>query len=238
MEKLLNFLINNLLTIAIGLAAFSIALWVWRYLRRRRHIKMLRNLEDDVYTASDLHTHLNDKSSGEEVEESTIEPPLVEEVVEEAPSNPAQPFSKSERRKTDLIIAFYVIAKRTPPGFAGADIFTVLEDLGLKYGEMKIFHHYGVGDVKLKKAIFSVANLVEPGIFDLSKIDSFVTPGLAFFMQLPGPFGGRVAFELMLNNAQRTTEMLEGQLLDAKRNPLDSKTIISLRQQITEFEQR
>lgn len=137
----------------------------------------------------------------------------------------------------ELIIVIYMVAQREA-GFSGTDIFAVLEEVGLRYGKMKIFHHYGMGEIKVKQPIFSIANMVEPGIFDPQQANTFKTPGLAFFMRLPGPFGGRVAFELMLNNAQRITEVLKGLLQNEQHHPLDQKAINALREKIAEFEQR
>jgi cell division protein ZipA len=103
---------------------------------------------------------------------------------------------------------------------------------------MKIFHHYGIGEIKVKKPVFSIANMLEPGTFDVQRISKFVSPGLVLFMRLPGPFGGRVAFELMLNNAQKIAEILEGILEDDKHQPMTPQTINLLRERIANFERR
>ena len=136
-----------------------------------------------------------------------------------------------------MIIALYVIAQHES-GFAGTELLTLLEELGLKFGEMSIFHHHGFGELKIQQAVFSLANMVEPGTFDPQYMSDFSTTGLALFMRLPGPFGGRVAFELMLNNAQRIVESLKGILVDEKQVPLDQKKIGILRDRIANFEQR
>lgn len=147
--------------------------------------------------------------------------------------------TKSSKSHDDpqFIIVLRVISSGQQK-FAGADIFAVLEDLGLNYGEMRIFHHYGVGEMKVKKPVFSVANVVEPGVFDPKDREYFTTPGLAFFMQLPGPLGGRVAFELMLNTAQRVADVLEGSLIDEREQLLTTETTAELRDRIAQFEHR
>lgn len=136
----------------------------------------------------------------------------------------------------ELILAFYVVPQHG--GFHGTDILDVLEELGLRYGDMKIFHHYGIGEIKVKKPVFSIANMLEPGTFDVQRISKFVSPGLVLFMRLPGPFGGRIAFELMLNNAQKIAEILEGILEDDKHQPMTPQTINLLRERIANFERR
>jgi cell division protein ZipA len=149
---------------------------------------------------------------------------------------PSAKSSSSAVRQAELIIVLYVVTQHS--GFPGPDIFDVLADLGFRYGEKKIFHHYGMGEIKVKKPVFSVANMLEPGIFDPQHLSKFVSPGLALFMRLPGPFGGRVAFELLLNNAQQIAELLEGSLEDEKHEPLSLQAIGAVRERIANFEHR
>jgi cell division protein ZipA len=149
---------------------------------------------------------------------------------------PSAKSSGSAVRQAELIIVLYVVTQHS--GFPGPDIFDVLADLGLRYGEKQIFHHYGVGEIKVKKPVFSVANMLEPGIFDPQHLSKFVSPGLALFTRLPGPFGGRVAFELMLSNAQQIAELLEGSLEDEKHEPLSPQVINVIRERIANFERR
>jgi cell division protein ZipA len=150
---------------------------------------------------------------------------------------PSAPPPKKEERKSEMIIVLYVVAQRES-GFTGADLLTALEDLGLKHGNMNIFHHYGIGDIKVQQPVFSLANMVEPGTFNPQQMLEFSTPGLALFMRLPGPFGGRVGFELMLNNAKKIADWLGGTLEDERHTPLTANTISALRARIANFEQR
>jgi cell division protein ZipA len=168
--------------------------------------------------------------------EETSQPETSLQTEEEEESPPKSPAPKTERQ-SEMLIMLYVLAK-PETSFGGREILTLLEKLGLKYGKMKIFHHYGIGDIKLNQAIFSIANLVEPGTFDPQRMSDFTSPGLVLFMRLPGPFGGRVAFELMLNSAQKIAEVLEGILEDERHNPVTQKTITNLRNRIANFEQR
>jgi cell division protein ZipA len=156
-----------------------------------------------------------------------------EEPVQQLPA----PRIKKPEPKSEMIIALYVVAQRQSL-FTGRDVLTVFEDLGLQYGKMKIFHHYGIGELKVQQAIFSIANMMEPGTFNPQDMEAFTTEGLVLFMRLPGPFGGRVAFELMLNNAERLAEALEGTVEDEQHIPLNHKKISALREKIANFEQR
>jgi cell division protein ZipA len=142
-----------------------------------------------------------------------------------------------KHKDAELIIVLYIIAQGES-GFLGKDIVMVLELLGLKYGEMNIFHHYGIGEMKSQDSIFSIANMVEPGTLHPDKIAETTTPGLALFMRLPGPFGGRIGFDLMLTNAEKIADQLNGYIEDKANKPLNNKIIFALRDKIDKFEQR
>lgn len=249
---------NTLLLILSFIILATAIFFGWRYWHKQRQprVRMAERPERDLYADRYFEDHPLDPQA---LAEKTpfFEPPLVEDEVVMETEQPAsatqgpEPISTEEAkkpeplnkessrppRKSELLIALFVLAKKEP-GFLGTDIFTVLEDLGLKYGDMNIFHHYGLGELKVKRPIFSIANILEPGTFEPQHLADFVSPGLALFMRLPGPFGGRVAFELMLNSAQKVAETLEGEILDERRSLIDQKRISVLRERIANFEQR
>ncbi|MBT8149070.1 MAG: hypothetical protein KJO24_04020, partial [Gammaproteobacteria bacterium] len=75
---------------------------------------------------------------------------------------------------------------RSAQGFNGSDLLQILLACDLRYGDRDILHRHeragGSGSLQ-----FSVANMVEPGTFNLEDIKSFRTPGVSFFMTVPGP---------------------------------------------------
>lgn len=216
-----------------------IALPVHRYVRPRHATRKIRPTVNSVYANNYFDKDQEPKNlDPPEVADTLLTPPLLDdsmEVTKNLDESPKQILGRTD--KAELIIVLYVIAEDRR-GFVGTDILTILEESGLKYGEMKIFHHYGVGELKVKRAIFSVANLTEPGIFHLHQLERFTTRGLAFFMRLPGPFGGRVAFELMLNTTHRVAEILKGHVEDERYQALIPDTVNILRERIAHFEQR
>lgn len=232
---------DSVLIISIIIALLIIIALTWRYLRRRRRwrrIKMAERPEQDLF--ADRYFDEPTLEANNQTENLPHEVPLVDNVVEistEAAAETTESTPTKIHLQNELIIVIYVAAQQEP-GFLGTDIFTVLEDLGLRYGDMRIFHHYGVGELKVKKPVFSIANMLEPGIFDPQQLAEFTSPGLALFMRLPGPFGGRIALELMLNSAKKLAEVLEGIVQDENHTPLDPKKISVLRERIAHFEQR
>ncbi len=133
-----------------------------------------------------------------------------------------------------VIIALYV---KPPAGheFAGTAIVRSMNSVGLRFGDMDIFHHFGAGDLRTDLPLFSVANMMEPGHFDLQDIETFATPGLAMFLRLPSSLDGAVAFELFLNTAQRLAEALSGDLYGDPKKLLDATAIDKMRQLAAPF---
>jgi cell division protein ZipA len=86
---------------------------------------------------------------------------------------------------------------------------------GFEYGEMHIFHSRFN-----QQTLFSVVSLVEPGYFDIDTMDSMTTPGISFFLQLPGPLRDDVAFDMMLSEAHELAQALDAELRDEHHAPL------------------
>ena len=94
----------------------------------------------------------------------------------------------------------------------------------MKFGDMGIFHRLVSGKPEAGP-IFSMANMVKPGNFDMRGIDTLQTPGVRFFMTLPGPLPALDAWETLLPTAQRLAELLDATVLDEERNALGRQRI-------------
>lgn len=119
--------------------------------------------------------------------------------------------------------------------FDGRSLLHLILQGGMRFGDMDIFHRHenitGTGEV-----LFSMANGVRPGCFDLSNIDDFHTPMVSFFMRVPGPPQPRQGFDLMVACARLVAQKLEGELLDERRQPITAQTFEAYRQRILRFE--
>lgn len=134
----------------------------------------------------------------------------------------------------DGLVTLYVRA-REGQQFTGTDLVKALNGVGMRYGDMAIFHHFGAGDLQCEVPVFSAANMFEPGHFNLGKIEAVRTSGLALFMQLPGPLDGPVAFELLLNTAQRLAALTGGELFSDPRTQLNPESIAHLRNRASQY---
>ena len=126
---------------------------------------------------------------------------------------------------------------QTKQGFPGIEVKKLLEACGLDHGDMSIFHRHEEDDL-LSPIQFSVANAIEPGYFDPNTLDEISTPGVSFFMTLPGPKDYNKAFEYMLETAQCFARNLKGELKDELLCVMTPQTIEHNRQKIKEFERR
>ncbi|MED5412803.1 MAG: cell division protein ZipA [Pseudomonadota bacterium] len=134
------------------------------------------------------------------------------------------------------VIVINVMA-REGGAFDGNDLLQVLVTAGLRFGEMNIFHHR-LNNKNKGPLIFSVANILNPGTFDLNKMEEFSTFGISLFLALPAQINNLQAFEQMLAVAQQVRGALDGELKDDQRNVMTAQTIEHYRQRIRDFELR
>jgi cell division protein ZipA len=129
------------------------------------------------------------------------------------------------------------VISRDPNGFKGPALLQNILESGLRFGDMDIFHRHesmaGNGEI-----LFSMANAVKPGVFDLDDIDHFTTRAVSFFLGMPGPRHPKPAFEVMVAAARKLAHELDGELKDDQRSVLTAQTIEHYRQRIVEFERR
>ncbi|MEO8999809.1 MAG: cell division protein ZipA [Rhodanobacter sp.] len=158
-----------------------------------------------------------------------------------APAAPAAPVAAKVPPRSDLgrrptqlpverIVTLFVVA-REGGHFNGPDLVVAAEKAGLEFGDMGIYHRLLDGKRELGP-IFSVANMLKPGNFDLARLDVLHTPGVSFFMTLPGPLPALDAWDAMLPTAQRLAELLDGHVLDEERNALGRQRIAHIRDQL------
>ena len=134
------------------------------------------------------------------------------------------------------ILALNVISKQDNC-FSGDEVLRVLLEHDLRFGDMQFFHRHeeatGRGSI-----LFSVADMMKPGIFDIDNMSALQTRGLVFFLTLPGPIHMLAAFEMMLETATSVAEHLKGDLRDESRSVLTQQALDYHRQKINELEHR
>lgn len=139
-----------------------------------------------------------------------------------------------ERPATDEevanVVVIWVLAK-AGGAFDGQTLLRAFMASDLKYGG-NVFRKL---DPNTRKTLFTVANGVEPGTFDLSDVESLATPRVVFLLRLAGTGDPRAAFEGMLEVAQEVAVSVGGELKDERKNDLSGQTIEHYRQRIRDF---
>jgi cell division protein ZipA len=129
------------------------------------------------------------------------------------------------------------IAARAGEKLRGPDIIVAAEKAGLVYGHMNVFHRLVEGHPE-RGPVFSMANIMKPGSFDMATIQSMETPAIAFFLTLPAPIPALDAWETMLPTAKRISELLDGVVLDESRNALGRQRIAHLRDELRAYDRQ
>lgn len=139
-------------------------------------------------------------------------------------------------RKIERIVTLFVAA-RPGENLAGSDVVVAAEKAGMQFGDMGIFHRLASGKTE-EGPVFSMANMVKPGSFDMTRLDSLETPGVTLFMTLPGPLPALDAWEMLLPTAQRLAELLDASVLDEERNTLGRQRIAHLRDELRAWDRK
>ena len=152
------------------------------------------------------------------------------DVVEDEPE--PQPATEAP---SEVLILYVLLPEHSE--MKGPDLLSALLTLGFKFGDMDIFHRHtdsaGSGAV-----LFSLANMFNPGTFDLENMDKLATRGVSLFMTLPGPGEPLQNFNLMHNAAKKLAEEFGGQVLDGQRSVLTVQTVRHYVDKIREFQRQ
>ncbi|MBM5812997.1 MAG: hypothetical protein FJ191_13715 [Gammaproteobacteria bacterium] len=149
---------------------------------------------------------------------------------EPVPADPeAQRTAAAARQR---IVALRLIA--TGNRWTGRQLREALEAAGLAYGRYSIYHRQREDG----KTLYYVASLMEPGSFDLSKMDSQEFQGISLFGIVPGPLDAPATFDTVLAGARHLAERLQGQLQDEQGSTLTAQRILNLRDDLVHYEHR
>lgn len=175
---------------------------------------------------------------------SRVEPTLDGDVTHELPTQPigdtattisAPTLSSSEsptQRRSDRRKILSLRLSLAPQRAEGAKLHEMLHAELLNHGKYDIFHRLHTDG----QTVFSIASMVEPGTFDLEKMNETLYPGVTLFAQLPGPVPGMHALNEMVACARRLHTALGGVLQDDRGVPLTVHRIERMRQEVREFE--
>lgn len=137
---------------------------------------------------------------------------------------------ESKAPGSDKIFTLFVMAPSGVP-FRGPMLLDALEAAHLEYGDMQIFHRKELVDGD-ERHLFSAANILEPGIFDLAAMEHFTTEGIVLFMQVASGTDAVRAFDAMVESAMIMADELSATVCDATRSVLTKQTISHMREEV------
>jgi cell division protein ZipA len=173
------------------------------------------------------------KSSGA----AKASPPRVEPEIEDEPVPPLRDDERANREPAapvsvpETVVTLRFIPKQHE--IASDRVILALRAAGLKHGRYGIFHRLA-SDLD-DEPVFSVANLTEPGSFDLNRLAETKIRGMSFFMVLPGAGDPVERFDLMVATARSLARELDADLKDEKGSSWSIQRERYVREEIIEY---
>ncbi|SUI73524.1 cell division protein ZipA [Shewanella morhuae] len=149
-------------------------------------------------------------------DKDTIQEPAVQETVAQEPAA-VEPVAEESLGEPRDVLVLHVVAKDGLQ-LNGAELLPCFLTLNFKYGDMNIFHRH-VDNAGNGEVLFSIANMLKPGVFDPDNMEQFTTQGVVFFMTLPCYGDALMNFSIMLNSARQLADDIDAVVLDGQRLP-------------------
>lgn len=143
--------------------------------------------------------------------------------IKAAPVKPVKKIEQVEQAEPQEVLVIHLMAPKDQT-VDGQLLLDTAVSLGLRYGNMKIFHRHtsedGSGPV-----LFSMANLLKPGTFDLNTIGKQQMVGVTLFMAPSELDAPSQIFDAMLDVAEQMAETLQLNIMDESRSSMTKQTI-------------
>lgn len=131
--------------------------------------------------------------------------------------NPKQTKQHQSTSLPSQLIMF--IASDEPDGFQGTQVLEALDNAGLVFGDMNVFHRMVLTD-EGEQSLFNVANGVKPWTLVPDEVAVESTPGLSLILNLPCPLDNREAIQDFVRTAERINNQLGGVLKNQNQEPI------------------
>lgn len=133
------------------------------------------------------------------------------EVVEEV-------AEKKRIQPTDLFI--FNVAAKEDRLLGGHELLQFFLTAGLRFGDMSIFHRHEFSD-GTGPVLFSVTNMMAPGVFDPDTMEQFKSEGVSFFLTVPNEhIDIKNSFDMMLRAVEQMAEEFDCDVLNAEREKM------------------
>ena len=156
----------------------------------------------------------------------------MERLVMERDDDPVAQDDDQVAQDAERLLIVSVVAAQGG-NFSGPALIKAFKHNKLRFDGNEIFSRMFIRPGK-EMPVFSVANMVKPGTFPLADMETFTSPGLTLFLQLPAPVDGVEAFDDFVHTAERLAVELGGELRDQQQCVLTHQALMQLRENIVE----
>jgi cell division protein ZipA len=136
---------------------------------------------------------------------------------------PQQSVKEDNNDQPQEVLVVHLMANKGET-VAGQQLLDAILSVGLRYGAMKIFHRH-LNDDGSGPVLFSMANLVNPGTFDLNSMGDLEVPGVTLFMALDDIEDPVSAFNIMIEAIDSIVASLQLNVMDESRSSMTRQTI-------------
>jgi len=148
---------------------------------------------------------------------------------EPAPAAPKPQLANASETQRIVSIRVCAVGENR---WSGLDLMVALENHGLAHGRYNVFHRKHSDG----RTLFCAASLVEPGVFNLSKMPQEEFRGLTLFAVLPGPLEPLQTLDAVIETAGELAAALHGTLQDSHGAPLSMQRAEALREDVARFQ--
>lgn len=134
-----------------------------------------------------------------------------------------------------MMLVLNIYAEGRP--MRGPAVLKAVTAAGLAYGKMGVFHYVSPHSGG-NRPLFSLANMVEPGSFNLNNLEELSTPGLCLFANVSRPEDAMSTFNAMLDTARKLADALHANVCDERRGTLSKQGIEHVYMRIQDFQRR
>ena len=196
------------------------------------------NISDEIQPVEPEQAINIEEPAQEPIITADLEPIVNVEPVDEELASDELLVSKEEpeeevKQAQDLFI-FNVVAK-DGEHLGGHELLQFFLTSGFRHGEMSIFHRHensdGTGPV-----LFSIANMMAPGVFDTDNMEQFRSEGVSFFLTAPNKdINVRSSFQMMLRAVEQMAEEFDCDVLNADRELMTTEQFIEYNNRLLHY---
>jgi len=170
--------------------------------------------------AAQVKTRLNSNYM-QEAQQSGVKAEAVEQAIQASEV-------LTPRTELPALLQLSLVAK-TEQGFTGPQLLEAFENVGLIYGSVKVFERLD----DLNQVDYAVASMNDPGIFPGDDWDTYVCPGVTFFMQPREVEDAAQVFDEMIATIGQLSAVLKADVLDHSQQQLTEQTLQQIKDSLS-----